>query len=355
MGAIRKRLAALLTVGAMTALTGCIGGETTVELDEELLGLVQDAAGGGSGIELKLGMSVPNTGSWGTGAQKFAELIQERTNGKYYVTIYGNDELAGGNQVSGLEMCQQGSIDISMQDCLIWSSIDARLCLPAFPWLLPTEEDADEILNGAGGDVLKEILASCSVHCIGIGSNGYRQITNTKHEVLTPEDLEGLKIRVPGISMYVSAFKALGADPVTMNASERYTALQQGAIDGCENPYELFLTQKDAEVVNYMSAWNYSYDPVFICTSGQVWDSLSDEEKEIFESCGKEAMDTLTEALRSEEENYKKQLQEEYGILLSELDDTQISAFKEKAAPVYEEFRDTIGEDLFAAFGYTFD
>lgn len=346
-----KALIGITTAVSMFLMTGCIGGSSAVEIDT---GLSSASKLNSDSIELKLGMPVPNSGAWGAGVTKFAELIEERSEGKYHVTIYGNDELSGGNQVGGLEMLQQGATDLQLQDCLIWSSIEPKLALPAFPWLMPSEKVADKILGGAGGDVIKGLISDSSAVCIGIGSNGYRQVVNTKKPVSSPGDLTGLKIRVPGISMYVSLFKQLGADPVTMNASERYTALQQGAIDGCENPLELHITQKDAEVVKYCTVWNYSYDPVFFCASEKLWAQLSDDEKKMFEKCGQEAMDTLTEVLRSSEAGYREKMISEYGIEFTDLTDEQIDAFREKTMPIYEEFKDSIGVELFEAFGYSF-
>lgn len=251
-------------------------------------------------------------------------------------------------------MLQQGATDLQLQDCLIWSSIEPKLAVPAFPWLMASEEDADTILAGSGGDAVRKLINGAGAVCIGIGSNGYRQLVNTKKAVESPADISGMKIRVPGISMYVSLFKQLGADPVTMNASERYTALQQGAIDGCENPLELHITQKDAEVVKYCTVWNYSYDPVFLCASEKLWGQLTDEEKQMFEECGQEAMDVMKDKLRSSEADYREQMETEFGITFTDLTEEQIEAFKKEAAPVYDEFKETIGTELFEAFGYTF-
>lgn len=340
---------------ACVAMTACSAEGNTVTLDTQsndsgtAVEVAKDA------VELKMGFPVPQTGTWGAAAEKFAEILLEKTNGKYVISMYPNDELSGGSQVGGIEMLQQGATDIYLQDCLIWSSIEQKLAAPAFPWLMPSEEIADEVMSGEGGELVKQLISESGAVCIGIGENGYRQVVNTKKAIENPEDLTGLKIRVPGISMYVSLFKVLGADPVTMNASERYTALQQGAIDGCENPLELHITQKDAEVVKYCTIWNYSYDPVFLCVSENVWGQLSDEEKTAFNEAGQEAMEFMKQELRSSESNYRDQMEKEYGITFTDLTEEQMEVFREKAVPVYEEFRDTLGEDVFNSFGYTFE
>lgn len=305
-------------------------------------------------IELKLGMSVPISGSWGEAVQTFARLLEEATGGRYYVMIYGNDELSGGNQVGGIEMLQSGATDLYVQDVLIWSSIEPKLAAPAFPWLFRSNDEADAAMRGDGGQAIKEMVSEVGAVCIGIGSNGFRQLVNTRRPVASPADMEGLKIRVPGINMYVELFKDLGADPVTMSASERYTALQQGAIDGCENPLELHITQKDAEVVKYCTIWNYSYDPVLFCASEKLWSSLSDEDKTIFSECGQKAMDVMIAALRSSEEGYREQMENEFGIEFTDLAPEQLGAFQKAAQPVYQTFKDSIGEDVFEAFGYKF-
>lgn len=319
-----------------------------------LVGLLGPAAVSAEVVRLKFSTAVPVTSHWHVGAEEFVRLVEERTNGKFKIRIFSSDELSGGNQVVGIEMVQQGSTDLHMHDALLWSVVNPKIATPAFPFLLSSFEDVDAIMEGEGGEALREIVSESGVVCLGIGESGHRQIVNKKLPIKTPADLKGLKLRVPGIAMYVDLFKILGADPITMNQSEVYTSLQQGAIDGAENTVDLLITQNTLEVVDYLTFWNYSYDPVIFTASTKLWDSLSEEEKEIFMQAGEEAMVKQKAAKRALDAEYYEKVKNDYGLEVTELTPEQIQAFKEAAAPIYEQYKDTIGAEWFEKFGYVF-
>ena len=145
----------------------------------------------------------------------------------------------------------------------------------------------------------------------------------------------------------------MGASPTPMAYSEVYTALQQGTIDGQENPLSAMVTGKFEEVQKYVTMWNYSYDIFVLNASGKVWDSLSDEDKAIFDECGKEACAAEVVASREADDGFRKTV-EDAGVQITNLTAEQQAAFKEACAPVYEKYKDVIGEDVYAAFGYEF-
>ena len=151
-------------------------------------------------------------------------------------------------------------------------------------------------MKGEGGASLKQVLNEAGVVCLAIGENGYRQVVNNRNPIVQPSDMKGLKMRVPGSNVHVSLLKYIGADPITMNQSEVYTSLQQGTIDACENTLDLLFTQKTLEVVKFISLWNYSYDPLYLSVSQELWGSLSDEEKAIFQAAADEAADQIGRA-----------------------------------------------------------
>lgn len=300
---------------------------------------------------LNLDMSVPITSSWGVAAETFAEEISANTEGRYEIRIFTNSELAGGSQAKDLEMLQSGDIDVGIFGTLTLSSGDVRIAMSAMPWLFNDYQEAYDAMQGEGGDLVKEILQGIGVHPLAFGISGFRQLFNNVHEIKSPEDLAGIKIRVPGNSLYVDLFKTLGADPVTMNASELYTALSQGAVDGQENPADMTITQKFCEVLKYMTPWNYSCEHIVLSVSENVWDELSDEDREIFQAAADKAMEAQVKAAEERNDGYMKQLVEEYGIEVYELSEEELQAFKDAAAPIYEQYKDTMGEDLYAAFG----
>ena len=305
-------------------------------------------------IKLKFSHAAPRTSTWHEGAEKFASLVKERTQGKFDFTIYPLDELSGGNQVAGIDLVQTGVTDVHLQDALVWSAVAKKSVVPCFPWLLPTYEDVDRYVKGEGGASLKQVLNEAGVVCLAIGENGYRQVVNNRNPIVQPSDMKGLKMRVPGSNVHVSLLKYIGADPITMNQSEVYTSLQQGTIDACENTLDLLFTQKTLEVVKFISLWNYSYDPLYLSVSQELWGSLSDEEKAIFQAAADEAMAYQVAITREKEKALRGRLGEYKVEVVESLTPEQVKAFQDATAKVYEDYRQEFGEDLFRKFGYAF-
>lgn len=312
---------------------------------------VAEAAGA---VQLKFSHAGPVTSTWQAGAEKFVELVKAKTDGKFEIAIFPHDELSGGNQVGGIELVQTGVADIHLQDALVWSAVAKRSVVPCFPWLLPTYEDVDRCMKGEGGAALKAVLNEAGVVCLAIGENGYRQVVNKRNPISSPADMKGLKIRVPGSSVHVSLLKYIGADPLTMNQSEVYTSLQQGTIDACENTLDLLFTQKTLEVVKYLSLWNYSYDPLYLSVSKELWESLNDAEKAIFQSAADEAMAYQVQITREKEQELKGRLNEYPIEVVLALTPEQVQVFKDSVAQVYQDYKEEFGADLFGKFGYTF-
>ena len=294
---------------------------------------------------------------WQVAANTFKELVEERTEGRYQINIYPNEQLSSGDMTKGVEMLFTGVTDLDIHSVMNMTGFEEKLSVMTMPWLFPNGyDDVDQyLLNGEGGragEMLKDILSEYDLHCMGIAENGFRQLTTNK-EINSLEDLKGLKIRIPSNNMYISLFKMLGADPTSMSFGEVFTSLQQGTIDGQENPYDTIRSGKLQEVQKYMTIWNYSYDAIALSASGKVWNSLSDEDKAIFTQAAQEACAKEVEESRKMDSEIIQQFKDE-GMEITELTPDQIAAFQEKVAPIYDEYRDVIGDDTFAAFGYTF-
>ncbi|MCI2056153.1 MAG: DctP family TRAP transporter solute-binding subunit [Oscillibacter sp.] len=307
-------------------------------------------------ITLKAGMSGGETSPTYIALSEFKKLLEEKSDGRIEVEIYENDQLSSGDQAKGCEMVMDGTIDVEMHSSLIWSAYVPEMQVIAFPFLFSGYDDVDaKVLdpNCAGYAQIQEWMGGTGVHTVGVLENGFRQISNSKKEILTPADVKGLKMRIPGIAMYVDLYKLLGASASPMNFSEVYTALQQGTIDGQENPLSAMLTGKFEEVQSYVTMWNYSYDIMMLDVSDKVWQTLSDEDKTLLEECGKEACATQVQASRDADAGFRKTV-EDAGVKVTDLTDDQMKAFVDACAPLYEQYRETFGEDAFATFGYNF-
>lgn len=330
---------AILLVVSLVA--GCAGNKQTGESEkpkEEVKPVV-----------LKMSVTTPEGSSWTKGAMKFAELVKERTGGKVEVKVYPNEQLSGGNQGKGIEMLMTGATDLSFHSNIIYSIMDERFGVISLPWLLPTYEKADEKIQGEAGKKVAELLLEKNVVALGFGENGFRQITNNKRPIATPDDMKGLKIRVPGIKMYISLYKALGADPTAMNFAEVFTSLQQGAIDGQENPLDVIYSAKLYEVQKYISLWNYSYDAIILGMNKDKFESFDKETQDILRQAAVEACE-YQRALNREKGEEQLAFFKEKGMEVTELTEEQIKAFQEKVKPVYDEYEPIVGKELLNMF-----
>ena len=181
--------------------------------------------------------STTETSTWADGGRKFGELMEKATGGKIKVNIYAADQLTNGNQSEGIQALMNGDpVQISMHSNLIYSAFDPRFNVVSLPFIYDSYDDADAKFDGEAGEKLKEILSSYGLHCMGIAENGFRELTNSKHEVKTLDDMKNLKIRVAGSNLLMECYKRWGADATNMNWSETYTALQQNTVEGQEKP-----------------------------------------------------------------------------------------------------------------------
>lgn len=233
--------------------------------------------------DLKMSITVSESSTWYEAAEKLKEDLAEESDGRINLTLYANEQLSGGDSGKAVESLAKGSIDLTFNSTIIYSILDDRFGVASAPFLFNSTDDVDPVFAGEGGEMLKDILAEKGVQALGYGENGFRQLTNSKLEVKSPEDLKGLKIRIPGITMYTDLFRELGTDPQTMTFSEVFTALQQGTIDGQENPIDVISSSKLVEVQDYLTMWNYSYDPLVLGMNKELYESMSDADKELFD------------------------------------------------------------------------
>ena len=316
-------------------------------------------AGGGTvskPVELRFNVTQSESSVWMVCAEEFKRQVEEKTEGRYKVSIYANEQLSSGDQVKGVELLLNGTTDVDMHSTMIIASIEPKLGAVSMPWLFNGPEDVDRIIfnDGEGGKMIAKLVEAKGCHVLGLCENGFRQLTNSKRPVKTLDDMKGLKIRIPSTPQYTRLYQLLGADPITMSWSEVFTALQQGAVDGQENPYTFMKAGKIQEVQKYVTEWNYAYDPLVLSVSDKIWNSLSDEDKAIFEQAGKEACAMQVSASRELEDQIRKEF-EDAGMEINTLEPEEMEAFKAAVALVYDEFREELTDEVLNALGYEFE
>ena len=281
--------------------------------------------------------STTETSTWAQAGRKFGELMDQATGGKVKVDVYAADQLTGGNQSEDIQALMNGDpVQISMHSNLIYSAFDPRFNVVSLPFLFESVEDADAKLDGEAGEKLKAILDEYGLHCMGIAENGFRQLTNSRQEVRSVEDMKNLKIRVAGSNLLMECYKRWGADATNMNWSETYTALQQKTVEGQENPLPAIDAASVQEVQPYCSMWNAIYDCLFFCINGDIYDSMTPEQQEVIDECGRLATQYEREINRAGDDEIMNRWQNENGVTITNYEDMDIDSFKQAVDGVDE-------------------
>ena len=336
----RLIIAALVGAMLITSLAGCGSKGTN-----------NGESGEYQKINLSMAVNGTDTQIDSLVARHFADLVSERSGGNIVIDVFSNDTLAGGNSTKGVEYIAVGGSDLGAYATCVLANLEPKLSVATLPWSFTSYQQAREVIDTTGGEYYAEMLANKGITYLGSFHNGFRQLTNSKHAVTTPEDLKGLKIRVPGSAVYMGVFKALGASPTAMSWSEVFTAIQQGTIDGQENGCSVTKSAKMDEIQDYMTIWNYSYENDLFVANTKVWENLEDNTKELLQQCATESCEWGRDRLEAEEDELIKGFQEE-GMQVDILTEDQLQAFKEAVAGVTAELKQSYGEEACAAFAH---
>lgn len=282
---MRKRLLSLLLAGmAALSLTAC-GGSIDMSAVES------DSLMGSEGAEVrfKVGTTTAPDGHYVMGLLEMQRLLEEYSGGEMTLDIYPNSLL--GDERGMMEL-----VGLGIQDMCLVSTGPIPNFVPDFavldmPYLFENEDEAYEILDGEVGQDLLSQLSDIDIYGIGFWENGFRQLTNDKHAVVSPSDLKGLKIRTMENVVHMATYEALGAMATPMAWSEIFTALSQGTVDGQENPIAIIATSKVYEVQGYLSMINLFYSPCVLMMSQSSYDRMTPEQQEIFDRAAEEAKD----------------------------------------------------------------
>ncbi len=336
----RKRIPGVLL--SLTVAAGCLTGCSSTASDT--------VNSNYQTINLSMAVNGTDTQIDSLVAKHFSELVEEKSGGAVTIDVFPNDTLAGGNSTKGVEYIATGGSDLGAYATSVLANIEPKMSVATIPWTFKSYEEAKEVIDTTGGEYYAGLLADKGITYLGSFHNGFRQLTNSRRAVTKPEDLKGLKIRVPGSEVYMNFFNALGANPTAMSWSEVFTAIQQGTIDGQENGCSITKSAKMDEVQDYMTIWNYSYESDLFLANTKVWDRLEDNTKDLLQECAAEACEWGRDKLEEEEEELIKEFQEE-GIQVDILTDDQIGLFQNEITDVIENLKSEYGEEACTAFG----
>ena len=292
------------------------------------------AASASAETVIQLGTTVNEQDSFQVAAEKFAELVEERTGGEYKIEIYPNGTLGGESDM--LDSMSMGMLDMGIITAGPFVNFSEMMGVLDMPFLFANNEEAYKILDGEIGRELLDTLEDANLKGLAYAERGFRNITNSVRPVRSAEDVAGLKLRVMENEVYTATFTALGVNAVPMAWAEALTAMQQGTIEGEENPINVIFSYGLWDYnQKYVTLDRHSYSTAIITMSLDLFNSLDEETQQIFLDAAQEAAE-YERAWVADQEADQLQTIKDNGVEVVE--DPDIESFREAVQPVYDAY-----------------
>ena len=287
----------------------------------------------------KMNISIPQNSHYGAAVDAFAADVEKRTGGRYKIQNFYASAL--GNEREATEAVQLGTLDLVMTSTGPIPNFVPEVSILDIPFLFRDYAHARGTLDGAIGQDLLKKFESKGFKALAWGENGFRHMTNSKHAVNGPDDLRGLKLRTMENPIHIQAYKGFGIIPTPMAISEVFTALQQGTVDGQENPLSVIQAWKFDQVQKYLTLTGHVYSPAVMLMNKGLWDKLSDADKTAFLEAAKEGVKANRARIDSDEANGVAYLRSKGMLVIDNVDRTK---YQEALKPVFAEFSKKFGE-----------
>lgn len=291
-------------------------------------------------VTLKVGHVFASDHPWQIALTGMAKDVAEATQGEVVIQVYPSAQLGGDREVAeGLGL---GTVEMGLFGTGALQVLDKRLIVEELPYAWPTREHAYRALDGKLGEALAGVLKEKKITTLSWWESGYRHITNSVRPIEKPEDLKGVKLRVPEAELRIDTFRQLGASPTPMPFSEVFTALQQRVVDGQENPLATIHASKFYEVQKHLALSGHIWGSAVLTISDRAWNKLTDDQKKIVKDAA--------EKWKLEE---RRMIAESDSKLLGELEKAGMqvtrpdaAAFQEAVAPVWTQYEAQFGREL---------
>lgn len=282
-------------------------------------------------VEIKFGhVGEPNS-LFALSAEEFARIANEKLGDKGEVVVFGSSQLGSDEEL--MQKLRLGTADLALPSSVM-SSVVPEFGLFEMPYLVKDREHMKKIEEAVVWPTLAPAAEEQGYTLLGVWENGFRNITNNVRPIVTPEDLEGVKLRTPSGEWRVKMFQAYGANPTPMSFAEVFTALQTGVVDGQENPLTQIYTAKFQEVQDYLSMTGHVYTPAYLL-AGASFQSYPEDVQQILMESAKETQAFIYETAARLEDELLTKIQEESDIEVNEADK---QAFIDASSAIYEEF-----------------
>jgi TRAP-type transport system periplasmic protein len=289
---------------------------------------------------LKMNMSLSQNSHYGAAVDTFAREVEKRTNGRYKVQNFYSGAL--GAERESIEAIQLGTLDLTWTSTGPVPNFVPEVAIFDIPFLFRDTAHARAVFDGPIGQEYLGKFPAKGIVALAWGENGFRHMTNSKRAVNAPDDLKGLKMRTMENPVHIAAYKQFGIIPTPMAFTEVFTALQQGTVDGQENPLSVISSAKFDQVQKYLTLTGHVYSPALLLMNKAKWDKLSAADKQAFAEAAKEAVKANRARIDDDERKVVAELKS-HGMLVVENVDK--AKFQSTLQPTFVDFGKKFGQD----------
>lgn len=302
------------------------------------------AAGAHAQTVLKIGYATSKESHYGVGSTVFCDEIEKGTQGRYKCQQFPNSALGGEREQ--IEAVQLGTQDLVNTSTGPLGNFVPEVKIVDIPFLFRNYDHARKVMDGAIGQDLQKKMAAKGLINLAWTENGFRHMTNSKRAIVKAGDAAGLKMRTMENKVHMDGYKTFGILPTPMPFPELFTALQQGTVDGQENPIPVILASKFSQVQKHLSLTGHVYSPAALILSPAVWSKLSDADKQVFTQAAKKGAAAQRKKVNDDEANGIAQLKKDGMQVVEQVDG---DSFRKAVAGAYQGYAREFGADRIAA------
>lgn len=278
----------------------------------------------------------------GQAALRFKEEVEEKSDGRISIEVLPAAQVGGDVEI--IEQIQMGLVDIGIPPTATLGNFEPRMQILDLPFLLPDYDTMVKVLDGDVGREILDTLDDDNMYGVNFWGAGFRHITNNVRPIETPEDLAEVRMRTMQAPIIISTYENLGANATAMAFTEVYNGLQQGVVEGQENPLANIYTMRFYEVQDYLSLTNHAYHAYAAVMNQSAWDSLPEDLQQVMTEAFNNGRDASRELTLQDEGRILEEIEGE--IAINEITDEARAAFIEASMPVHEEYKDIVTPEL---------
>ena len=337
---MKKALASLVVMATLLSIVGC--SNTSAPKNSS----VPSQNSSAPKVTLTLSTPDPDSSSITVAANQFAKVVKEKSKGEIEIKVYPNGSLYGADPSAAVKQLGAGTLDMLLLSSSLYANFIPKFNMISIPYLFDNTDQFVKYINDKPGQDLLKDVDKLGIKGIGLWTRSFRQITNSLRPIQGPEDLKGMKLRVPNNPLWVEFFKAAGAVPTPMAFGEVYNALQLKTIDGQENPVDVPMSSKFNEVQKYITVSNHMADAWIVGMNNSKFSKLSADQQKVITDASKE-LQSWKLTYDKEQDNAALQTLKSKGMAANELTSEQQGKFVAISKQLYTKFGELVKDEEF--------